>query len=263
MRLTKHHGLGNDFLVSLDDAPEGAADLARSLCHRRTGLGADGLIFGPVRDDGSVGFVLYNADGSRAEVSGNGLRCLAQAVSRQRGDDRLDLVAHTDAGPRRLTVVAEESSSTVIVRAEMGAVVLDRPEADSETIEGLIEHRRWATGDIGNPHLVILVDDVDRFPIEQLGPRLEALFDHGANVHAVEQRGPGDIFVRTWERGAHLTEACGSGACVSASVLRRWELVADEVSVLMPGGTARVELGEAIVLTGPSTFVATVEVADG
>ena len=263
MHLTKHHGLGNDFLICLGPPPPAAADKARALCHRRAGIGADGLIFAVDRPDGSIDMTLYNADGSRAELSGNGLRCLAQAVSDARGEPELDLVVHTDAGARRLTVVERAAPDTLIVRAEMGEVGLGVPAVDEGSVDELVGGRRWATGDIGNPHLVVLVESGSDFDIETLGPHLEACFAAGANVHAVERRGDGEIFVRTWERGAHLTEACGSGACVASAVLADWGLVGDDVTVEMPGGFARVELGTPVVLTGPATYVASIEVTDG
>ena len=263
MYLTKHHGLGNDFLIHLGPPPADAAELARRLCARHTGVGADGLVFAPSRPDGSVDLHLFNADGSRAEVSGNGIRCVVQAVSRKRGVADLDLAIHTDAGLRRARLLgAGDAPATVIVRADMGPVVLGSPVAPSDEISELVEGRRWATGDIGNPHLVVLVDG-PALDLASVGPRLEACFSAGVNVHAVEPRSADRIYVRTWERGAHLTEACGSGACVSTAVLSDWGLLGERAEVEMPGGSASVELGERVELTGPSTQVATIEVDDG
>ena len=126
MRLTKHHGLGNDFLVLLD--PDGRwtldADLARTLCDRHLGVGADGLVWlGP-----DERFGLRNADGSEAETSGNGLRCLGQAVARQRGVEDLDLTVQTAAGPRAIVVRAGDEPHTAVVTVGMGrATELEEP----------------------------------------------------------------------------------------------------------------------------------------
>src|SRR4051794_8905977 len=114
MRLSKHHGLGNDFLVAFDqdiDAP-----LARALCDRRTGVGADGLI--ALADD--LRMTLLNSDGSRAEVSGNGLRCLGQAIARRKGVDTLDITVGTDGGDRRMIVKPGPDDRTALVAVNMG-----------------------------------------------------------------------------------------------------------------------------------------------
>jgi diaminopimelate epimerase len=270
MRLTKHHGLGNDFLVALlPQVPDGAADLARRLCDRHRGLGADGMILGTPVTPGEaaagagIGFRLFNADGSPAEVSGNGLRCFAQALALDRGEAMLEIVAATPAGPRRLTLHPTGDPLVADASVEMGTVT-DGPgvRGDLEGVPGLPAVRRAATGDIGNPHLVLLVDDPGAADLAVLGPVLEARYG-GINVHVVAPGdAPGVLRVSTWERGAGLTLACGSGACVSAARARDWGLVGDEVTVHMPGGVARVRLGDPVVLTGPTTFIAAIEVPD-
>ncbi|MFM7068826.1 MAG: diaminopimelate epimerase, partial [Actinomycetes bacterium] len=119
---------------------------------------------------------------------------------------------------------------------------------------------RWQTVDVGNPHLVVLVEDPDAVALDAVGPRLESAFPDGVNVHVVAVR-DGSLVLRVWERGAGITQACGSGATAAASVAHDWGLTGTTVEVLMPGGSATVELaGGHAFLTGPTEFVADVVV---
>ena len=257
VRLTKHHGLGNDFLVLLD--PAGTADVdapaARALCDRRRGVGADGvLVVGPGRDGADVTMVLRNADGSRAEMSGNGIRCVGQAVALDRGVDRLDLVVATDAGLRAMAVAPGPDDRTAAVRVDMGVAKVDL-EPSLDALVG-----RAALVDLGNPHLVLPRDDLAAVEVRADGPGLEALVPGGVNVEWYRRRPDGDLELVVWERGAGATEACGTGACAVAAADAAWNGGARTVRVHMPGGAVDVGLGEALTLTGPATFVASVEV---
>ena len=246
MRLTKHHGLGNDFLVLLDDDEPGP-ELARALCDRHTGIGADGLLWaGPGGDGADVTMVLRNADGSRAEMSGNGIRCLAQAVARDRGVHTIDLAVATDAGLRRVRVRPGADERTVQVRVDMGAVT----EAEAPDLG--LGAKDTLGASIGNPHVVALYPDP---------PSLDADADRftmtDRNVEFVlPGPGPDAITMRVVERGAGETLACGTGACAAAWAANRWGLVGDAVTVHMPGGSATVELGETVFLVGPAVYVA-------
>jgi diaminopimelate epimerase len=270
VRLSKHHGLGNDFLVVLDernDAPVHVDPaLAVALCDRRRGIGADGVIHGaaPSAEQAAAGIDvvmhLLNADGSRAEISGNGIRCLAQAVARERGVRDTTIVAATDAGVRTLVVTATDDPATAEVRVDMGSAA-PGPHVPAPVDELL--SARHGTVDMGNPHLVVEVDDPDAVDLATEGPWLEAQFPEGVNVEYVAVRDAGArIDLRVWERGAGITEACGSGACAAAFEANRWGLVGDRVRVDMPGGAAIVELGPAgVTLIGPTVLVADVDLA--
>jgi diaminopimelate epimerase len=232
MRLSKHHGLGNDFLVRLDGDVDPA--MARAVCERRTGVGADGLI-------SVVGtrWTLFNADGSRAESSGNGLRCAAQAVARARGVTTLDITFETDAGGRRVQLAGD------IATVEMGPVTVKR-QGDTEAIV-----------DTGNPHLVIRVDD----------PAAEDLLALGAahpdvNVEVIAVAEPDALAFRVHERGDGITMACGTGSCSAAAAAHAWGLVGPTVVVHTPGGDVTVELkDDQALLTGPTVWIADVETA--
>jgi diaminopimelate epimerase len=267
VRYSKHHGLGNDFLVTLTDRlPLDAADRAVALCDRRTGIGADGLIVGLVRPDGSVGMRLLNSDGSPAELSGNGLRCFAQAVARDRGVPHLEIDIETPVGLRHCSVHATDDPHTVVATVDMGEVIHgpdpDAPDLLAAVGEPVATVTRWETGDIGNPHIVCQVPDPDAVELAVAGPAVEAHFPEGINVHFATVTGPDELTVRVWERGAGITEACGTGATVAAKVFLDWGLVGPRVVVRMPGGDALVEVGARVELTGPATHIADIEVPD-
>lgn len=279
MRLTKHHGLGNDFLVLLDPDASHPLDtgVARTLCDRHTGIGADGIIRatpatagGPAR----VRMELRNADGSRAEMSGNGIRCLGQALilgwPGVQGEPGSQIAVETEAGRRTLTVHGAPDAATLVLSVAMGAARLEggAPEWTGGPVA------RALRVETGNPHLVLDVSDAGpaaaaEIDLVALGEAVNAKVDGGANVNLVTVAAGGQgIAVRTYERGVGPTLACGTGACASAEAARAWGLAGRpdrRVPVAMPGGRAEVTLGDApgaeIVLRGPSVLVATVEPA--
>ncbi|MCY3910503.1 MAG: diaminopimelate epimerase [bacterium] len=258
MQLTKHHGLGNDFLVAFVDAlPEDAPELARALCHRTRGVGADGLILalpGNPAAGTDVAMVLFNADGSRAEMSGNGIRCLAQAVIHRQGRGA-ELSIGTDAGIRAVSVEAGDDPAVAQVRVDMGSVSPGPALESVDYPDGL----RFATADVGNPHLVIQVADAAAVDPAVDGPELSRLAD-GVNVEFISPRADGrGIDLRVWERGVGVTEACGTGACAAAQAAHDWGLTGTVVQVSMPGGDVTVELGDTAILIGPAAFIATVD----
>lgn len=277
-RLTKHHGLGNDFLVLLGPAAEldrVGADEARRWCDRHRGVGADGLLLG-VTDDprADVVMTLHNADGSRAEMSGNGIRCLAQAEADRQGIDRVDLRILTDGGERLVAVAPGPDPATVLASVDMGpALPGPTPDRALGAVDGdgtglssaqlAASPRCDLTVDLGNPHLVLLVDDPAAVVITAAGPYWEASYSAGINVHAVAPT-PGEtdaLTMATWERGAGVTEACGTGATAAARAAHDWGLVGPDVLVHMRGGDAEVTVGEPMVLRGPSVRIAAVELA--
>ena len=242
MNLEKYHGLGNDFLVLLDLGGLHPVDgaMARALCDRHTGVGADGLIrvtAGPVME-------LYNADGSRAEMSGNGIRCLALALVDAGLETGPEIAITTDAGPRRVRFNDDRSISV-----DMGVAKVEPGPSHSLLV------------DMGNPHAVVEVQDPYDADLgweaRRFGPDL--------NLELIAAGpGPDELTMRVWERGVGETQACGTGACAAAVAAHKWGIVGDKVTVYQPGGAVQVDLGGAqIVLTGPATWVATVLVRIG
>lgn len=261
LAISKHHGLGNDFLVAFHPGVDDLPELARRLCDRRRGIGADGLLVAESHDGYTARMTLYNADGSRAEMSGNGIRCFAQAVALRRGDLSDQLIL-TDAGDRLVQLTATDDPSTITARVEMGDVgVLGEPRGWSAL--GCNPDRPVAHLSLGNPHSVVGVDDVAVVDLAHLGGQVPHV-----NLEIIEPGPePNAVTMRVHERGAGITEACGTGACAAAYAARSWGLVArgdPEVIVHMDGGTATVSFAddapERAVLTGPATQIATITI---
>ena len=260
MRLYKHHGLGNDFLVTFaDDLPDSPGPLARQLCDRRTGVGADGLLFGlPGSGGNDLKMVLFNADGSRPEMSGNGIRCLAHAHSRRLllGGGKIQI--ETDGGLREVEV--DDDGDAVKAKVDMGTVG-DGPgiaQALDDSLSGLLA----ATADVGNPHLVVFVSDLSSVDVAAVGAAYESHYSEGMNVEFIckAQKSVDVIDLLVWERGVGVTQACGTGAVAAATRAYDWGLVDKQVRVRMPGGEVEVHVGDRALLIGPSIFVATIEV---
>jgi diaminopimelate epimerase len=266
LSLTKHHGLGNDFLVllDLDDAQPLTADVARAVCDRHRGIGADGIIRAtrPAPDcdpEGAVlRFELHNADGTEAEMSGNGMRCLAQAafgaglVSAGQA-----FVVLAPAGPRTVTLVPTEAPGMIWASVEMGTPVV--------AVSTAVTPHRLRVG-MGNPHMVILQPDpasVSTVAVQVEGSSLDRDEPGGLNVEWVSLGpGPDEATMRVWERGVGETLACGTGACAAAVALRHWGYRGRRISVYQPGGPAEVHFNDdgSVALAGPSQQVGVIEV---
>lgn len=263
LHLTKHHGLGNDFLVALgSDNPGLTPDpaVARALCDRHTGIGADGLLYAlaPSEPAHDACMVLLNADGSEAEISGNGIRCLGQALLRAGGHREGVLHIETASGVRTLRTVRGAVEGELWLQVDMGPT-RPGPPLGPASVAAPADHR--ATIDVGNPHLVLAVAHPDTVDLADLGPRLEADYPEGINVHLVAVDARDRLRLRVWERGVGITHACGSGAVAAAAAAQAWGLAEDRVTVCMPGGEAVVErTGSTMLLTGPTVLVAQVQV---
>jgi diaminopimelate epimerase len=267
--LAKLHATGNDFLVytALDGGDALTRAGAAALCDRHTGVGADGVItLGPpyAGSDAHCSFALQNADGSDAEMSGNGMRCLAWAAARAGLGTADALLVDTPAGRRRVELARDAGGAVVAADVEMGvatfeprAIPVDAPSPFdlSATFHG-VDYRGDAVG-MGNPHWVLLVDDVADARVTQHGPRLEhdARFPNRTNVEFARAVDDKTIELRVWERGVGETQSCGTGACATAAALHRRGLVGDELTVRVSGGDLRVRLGRAIHLAGPVAHV--------
>jgi diaminopimelate epimerase len=262
--LTKHHGLGNDFLIAVSPSIALEPKDAVRLCDRRRGVGADGLISATrVGEDPSAwAMALWNADGSRAAVSGNGLRCLGQALVLHHDDGQhaMTFQVQTDAGVRRVAVQPDRGSDTDQVAVDMGRAS-SGPRVSARWAELGIAVSYQAAVEIGNSHLVAVVDDVDAVDLGSVGPVVEGDYEDGMNVELITVHSRSRVSLRVWERGVGLTEACGSGACAAVWATNSLDLVDAKVTVEMPGGAAVVELLDgAVLLSGPATFVAVVEI---
>jgi diaminopimelate epimerase len=260
LRFRKVEGLGNDFLL-LDRTGqtraevEAEVDVLRSrapdLCHRRRGVGADGLlIVGPAAKIGHhAAMWVVNRDGSRPEMCGNGIRCVAQHIAALTG--REDMTIETDAGPKRCRVFGD--GEDVDVEVDMG------PGEDLGPAHVL--GRRFAGVSMGNPHAVAFVDDPESLARTE-GPKVEvdAAFPEGTNVEYA-RLDDDQITLWVWERGVGITHACGTGACATACVAV-WEghRPADTPLVVqLPGGRLRITVpsdrGGGVLMRGPARTV--------
>jgi len=258
LTLAKHEGAGNDFLVFID--PDGRVpfgrELVRALCDRHRGIGADGAIrVGPGRDGADLSMELRNADGAPAEMSGNGIRCLAQAAVDAGLVAPPRFTVATAAGVRFVDYLPGERPGTARAGVDMGVVTLgeDQPQEFTD--------RRARRVDVGNPHLVLFGPDPVGVDVGVLGPRIESVHPGGMNVEFVALAEEADALVlRVWERGVGETLACGTGSCAAAAAAHSWGLVGRRVVVHNPGGPLEVTLGEGagdpVRLTGPVRKVA-------
>ena len=255
----KAQAYGNDFLFVDERDVAGAepAALARAACHRTRGLGADGLIRYRRTPDGAA-MTLVNADGSHAEVSGNGVRCLGAilAAGRTSAGGRGEAQARpgaefavaTEAGVKRLVLLAAEPPRFTF-RASMGAprdLRRETLDVDGEQVAAVVLS-------VGNPQCIVLTTALDEERFRRLGPRLarHRAFPAGTNVAFVEVQQVDRVRVLIWERGAGPTEASGTGACASAVAAAAYGGAARRVDVVAPGGTQRVEWADDDVrLTG-------------
>jgi diaminopimelate epimerase len=273
LRFYKLQGAGNDFVL-LDaftqPLPSGeVASLARRLCDRRFGVGADGLLIVEPSERADYRMRLYNADGSEATMCGNGIRCVARYLWEHHCPDAGSLAIETGAGVRRVHRLSQGR-----FQVEMGVPRLmpSPPVSPSPNLLGEGEQAvplSHAVGEgqgvranfvhTGAPHLVLFVDSVDAFPLETLGAQLERhpQFPDRVNVSVAQVEAPNRVRARVWERGAGATLACGTGACAIVVAGVQMGRLEREVRVQMPGGMLEVEWrpDETLWLTGDAELV--------
>jgi diaminopimelate epimerase len=246
MEFVKMEGLGNDFVV-VDGPFEPTPDQVAAWCDRRRGVGADGVLVVTPVDRDMVRMGYWNADGSAAEMCGNGLRCVARHAVDTRMVDGPEFTVDTPVGPRRVTV-GEHA-----VRAELGRVTVEgrRLEVAGFDVEA---------ASVGNPHAVVIVDHDEPVAVPEAGPKIETdpAFPERANVGFASVVATDRILLRVWERGVGETLACGTAAAAAAAVANRRGLTEQKVTVELPGGALDVELIDGIAwIEGPARTVFT------
>jgi diaminopimelate epimerase len=268
LRFAKLHGTANDFVYvdAREGLPADPATLARRLCDRHRGIGADGLILLLGSSAADCGMRIYNADGSRAEMCGNGIRGFAKFVH-DRGLVRANpLRVETDAGVK--TLRAELTGGRVArVTVDMGCPVWDGTAipvaADGEIIDRPLEvggqSYRITCLSMGNPHCVVFLDDITGLDLPALGPRFEhhPFFPHRVNTEFVHVAGLDRLVMRVWERGAGETMACGTGACAAAVASARTGRTGRSIAVRLPGGELAIEwrADDHVLMTGDAVEV--------
>ncbi len=263
LAFTKYEGLGNDFIVvDQRDSTLMSVETVRRLCDRRFGIGADGVlsIVKPVSPEARARMVVLNADGSRPEMCGNGLRCVALHLSRLDDTNRISYVVDTDAGPLGCSV--EREGVRAMVSLELGVA---RPIGEYSTeFDG--KEYRFTRISTGNPHAIIFDTGLGEVAIDRLGPLVSANLEGGSNVEFATVRSPQSIDLSVWERGVGRTLACGTGAAATAAAaaLDGRSPYDAPIELRLPGGTLWVTVRRetlSLELRGPARLVFSGEVA--
>jgi diaminopimelate epimerase len=268
MRFWKMHGLGNDYIVfdNRDEKISGAhaAKLAKRLCERRFSVGADGLLLVSRSRVADVKMRIFNADGSEAEMCGNGIRCFAKYCYENGVVGKNEFAVETLSGIKQvwLTVKGDEVET---VKVDMGVPSWDRSSLPmvgqgtcvNQSLEVNGETFKVTCLSMGNPHCVVFVENVDEFPVDQVGPKIEnhKAFPKRTNVGFVQVLSKNQLKVRVWERGCGETLACGTGACAAAAAANKLGKVSNKVAVHVLGGDLQVEVDAKLHLSGPAEKV--------
>ncbi len=268
-RFLKMHGTGNDFV--LIDCVENRemrsyensrfSSVAERICDRRFGIGADQLLLLLPSEKADFMMRIFNADGSEVEMCGNGIRCLAKYVWGKGYSDKETLEIDTPAG------IIKPRKSDNLVTVDMGKPIFDAQSIPVNLDGTIVDHPLKIGGrefkitcvSMGNPHAVIVVDNVDDFPVSYYGPLIEThdLFPERTNVEFIEITGPKEIRMRVWERGSGETLACGTGASAVAVASAVKKLTGREVTVHLPGGDLFLKWDDDdhVIMTGPAVTV--------
>jgi diaminopimelate epimerase len=274
LEFTKMHGLGNDFIVLDDLRPETATDerlksllsqktFIQKICDRRFGIGADQILWlrkphepgAPGTGRRDVRMEILNADGSAAEMCGNGIRAVALYLNRHVFKNQTELRIETLAGVKTVSIEGDH------VRVDMGVPKLGLGVANGgELISVDDQEFRFLEVNVGNPHAVIFTEKLSAVPVEKWGPQIEchSRFPARTNVEFVKVESPHELRVRVWERGAGITLACGTGACASAVAGLASRRLQNPVEVKLPGGSLKITWNGAstpVMMTGPATEV--------
>lgn len=270
MRFTKMEGLGNDYIYvnCFEEKLEHPEETAIALSDRHFGIGADGLILIKPSEKADFTMDMYNADGSRSEMCGNGIRCVGKYVYDHGLTDKTRLAIETLAGIKYLDLtVSEGKVKTVTV--DMGSPVLlaeqipvrsDKQQVINEKITvGGVDYQMTCVS-MGNPHAVVFVDRTDDFPLAEIGPLFEhhAVFPNRVNAEFVQVLDSKTVKMRVWERGTGETLACGTGACATAVACVLNHKTGDQVTVRLLGGDLLIrydKAGDKVYMTGPAEVV--------
>ncbi len=273
MKITKMHGLGNDFIVFFDEGTIelDVTDMAQRLCDRHTGIGADGLVIVMPSEVADVRMRIINSDGSEAEMCGNGIRCFAKYAYDRKIITKDIFTVETLAGIMTPEIIAEDGVAK-LVKVNMGKptftasaipMAVEAEKVIDYTID--VDGTSYVVSSVllGVPHTEVFVDDVKTVPLTVLGPKIEKhpLFPKGTNVNFVQVVNENTVKVRTWERGAGATLACGTGSCSSAVMAHEKGLTGRSVDVQLYLGTLHIDYDEdgTVYMTGPAAEVFSLE----
>ena len=271
MKFTKMQGIGNDYVYvnCLQETIENPSELAKKISDRHYGVGSDGLIMINPSDKADFEMEMYNADGSRGEMCGNGIRCVEKYVYDYGLTDKTSISVETLAGIKYLDLTVEDGK-VVLVKVDMGKpmlrpeevpVVSEKEEVIDEPITVDGQEYRMTCVSMGNPHAVVFIDqDVKEFPLETVGVKFEnhERFPKRVNTEFVNVLDRHTAQMRVWERGSGETLACGTGACAVAVACALNGLTEDEVTVKLLGGDLQIKWDReknTVYMTGPAEVV--------
>ena len=271
MKFTKMQGIGNDYVYvnCLRETIENPSELAKKISDRHFGVGSDGLIMINPSDKADFEMEMYNADGSRGEMCGNGIRCVAKYVYDYGLTDKTSISVETLAGIKYLDLTVEDGK-VVLVKVDMGKpmlrpeevpVVSEKEEVIDEPITVDGQEYRMTCVSMGNPHAVVFIDqDVKEFPLETVGVKFEnhERFPKRVNTEFVNVLDRHTAQMRVWGRGSGETLACGTGACAVAVACALNGLTEDEVTVKLLGGDLQIKWDReknTVYMTGPAEVV--------
>ena len=270
MKFTKMHGLGNDYVYvnCFEEKIDNPPAVARFVSDRHFGIGSDGLIMINTSKTADFEMEMYNADGSRGEMCGNGIRCVAKYVYDYGLTDKTQISVETLGGIKYLDLTVEDGKVSLVkvdmgkpeLEADLIPIISEREQVIDEPIEVDGKEYHMTGVSMGNPHAVIYVDDVKGLDLEKIGPKFEnhERFPKRINtefVHCIDRQ---TVEMRVWERGSGETLACGTGACAVAvsSILNN--LTDTQVTVKLLGGDLQIEWDrekDRVFMTGPATVV--------
>lgn len=270
MKFTKMQGLGNDYVYvnCLKEKVESPSEMARRVSDRHFGVGSDGLILICPSECADFEMKMYNADGSRGEMCGNGIRCVGKYVYDYGLTDQTEISVETLGGIKHLSLTVEEGK-VALVKVDMGSPIFV-PEQIPVKVEG--DHAvnipisvdgdeyRMTCISMGNPHAVVYLDDIQNMEIEKIGPKFEhhSCFPNRVNTEFARVLDRETVEMRVWERGSGETLACGTGACAVAVASMVNGLTEDCVTVQLLGGNLKIEWDReknVVYMTGPATVV--------
>lgn len=270
MKFTKMHGIGNDYVYvnCFEESVKNPAEVSKFVSDRHFGIGSDGLILISPSAIADFRMNIYNADGSQAEMCGNGIRCVAKYVYDYGLTDKTEISVETLAGIKYLRLQVE-NGKVASVEVNMGAPILEPkeiPVAVEESpvvnvpveVKGKIYHMTCVS--MGNPHAIIFMDNVKDLDIEAIGPYFEnhTVFPKRTNTEFVEVLDRNTVNVRVWERGSDETLACGTGACATTVACILNDKTENEVTVHLLGGDLKIRWdreANQVYMTGPATVV--------
>ena len=269
MKFWKLHGIGNDF-IAIDGRFDGIesseySNLAQTVCHRRFSVGADGLLVVKNSDKADIEMVYYNADGSRAAMCGNGLRCFVKFVYDNNIIKKEEFDVYTLDAIKKININAIDGNiNSINVNMGQGSflskdvpVKSDKEKFINETITVLDKEFVVSSMLMGVPHTIILVDELDLDVVCKYGREIEKnnIFPEGTNVNFVKIEDKRNIVVRTWERGCGYTFGCGTGMTASAIICNYLGKVDSSVDVASEGGKVTIDIGETIYMIGPAVKI--------